>query len=79
MASHLLSRPELSRCSPKSQPKTRSFRMPDCFSLRLDGRDNMKLLLKIKTQENVKMNQCSTITSRSTDQSIDTAQKAGAS
>lgn len=47
----LLSRPELSKCSPRSQPKTRSFKMPDCFSLRRDGLDKMKLLFMMKTNQ----------------------------
>lgn len=47
--SNLLSRPELSKCSPRSQPKTRSFRMPDCFSLRRDGLDKMKLLFRTQS------------------------------
>lgn len=34
----------LERCSPKSQPKTLSFKIPDCFSLRRDGLFRMKLL-----------------------------------
>ena len=32
------------RCSPRSQPNTRSRRMPDCFSRRREGRVAMKLL-----------------------------------
>ena len=35
--------PQFKRCSPKSQPKTLSLRMPCCLRLRRDGRDNMKL------------------------------------
>ena len=38
--------PELSRCSPRSQPNTRSLRMPRCFSFCLVGRDFMKVLRK---------------------------------
>lgn len=38
----LPSSPELRRCSPRSQPKTRSFRMPLCFSFCLLGLDFMK-------------------------------------
>jgi hypothetical protein len=48
----LLSRPELSKCSPRSQPKTRSFKMPDCFSLRRDGLDKMKLLFLVFREPN---------------------------
>lgn len=48
----LLSRPELSKCSPRSHPKTRSFRIPDCLSFRRDGLDKMKLLKdKTKTKK----------------------------
>lgn len=36
-----ISCPELSKCSPRSQPKTRSFKMPDCLRRRRDGRERM--------------------------------------
>lgn len=41
-----MSCPEFRRCSPKSQPKTRSFKIPDCLSLLLDGLFRIKLLKK---------------------------------
>lgn len=40
------SRPELRRCSPRSQPNTRSFRIPLCFSFCLVGLDFMKVRRK---------------------------------
>ena len=36
--------PEFRRCSPRSHPNTRSFRIPCLFSLRREGRDKIKLL-----------------------------------
>lgn len=39
--------PEFSKCSPRSQPKTLSFRIPDCFNLLLDGLFRMKLLKNV--------------------------------
>lgn len=39
--------PELSRCSPRSQPNTLSRRMPLCFSFCLVGRDFMKERKKV--------------------------------
>lgn len=41
-----ISWPEFNKCSPKSHPKTLSFRIPDCFNLRRDGRFKIKLLKK---------------------------------
>jgi hypothetical protein len=39
---NLLSRPEFNKCSERSHPNTRSFRIPDCFKRLLDGRDRIK-------------------------------------
>ena len=61
----LLSRPELSKCSPRSHPNTRSFKMPDCFSLRRDGLDKMKLL-SIEMREMVFFLESDIVTSRTT-------------
>lgn len=42
-----MSFPEFKRCSPRSQPKTLSLRIPDCFNLLLEGLFNIKLLKKV--------------------------------
>lgn len=34
--------PEFRRCSPKSQPNTLSFKIPDCFNVLRVGLDNIK-------------------------------------
>ena len=39
--------PVLRRCSPRSHPKTRSFRIPLFFNLPLVGLERMKLLKKV--------------------------------
>jgi len=39
--------PELRRCSPRSQPKTRSRKIPRFFSFPRAGRDKMKLLKNV--------------------------------
>ena len=41
------SEPVFSKCSDKSQPKTRSFKIPDFFNLPLAGRERMKLRKKL--------------------------------
>lgn len=46
-AFHSPSCPELRRCSPRSQPKTLSRRMPLCFSFCLVGLDFMKERKKV--------------------------------
>ena len=37
----------MSRCSERSQPKTRSFKIPDFLSFPLAGRERIKLLKKV--------------------------------
>ena len=43
---NLLGCPLFSKCSERSQPKTRSFKIPDFFSFPLVGLDRIKLLKK---------------------------------
>lgn len=43
----LPSKPELRRCSPRSQPNTLSFKIPRCFSFCFVGRDFMNVRKKV--------------------------------
>lgn len=43
----LPSKPELRRCSPRSQPNTLSFKIPRCFSFCFVGRDFMNVRRKV--------------------------------